>query len=533
MPDHTSNHPYHELPNELIDKVIGFLPRYRFVGANSVHTVCQNWNDLILDAPTLRRKRSKTQIVNSVETEEEALLCLSNENIFNEIRFDKLMKLSLKIAKVREIFLPLLSSADLIEAGKGDISITRNILANETISLNLSEQTTLKGHHEVLAKEYLDQNPTLFLITAYNLSFHINIAKRILALPGFSAAARYSICLQHDLLVDQNLSLVQEVHNQWNDKSELHNFARSHAHRRNVAEFIMDKFADKLAEDPLLYAIMGVHHLDIAKQLFKNKTLCKRLDNAEYLRNILNAHFEICEMVMEDPELISTFVHEDVVFVMFIMHFPRSNVLLNSKKSQLSNAFFDTYGSILELPLVKKLILEAQSQERSLTSYDFKLALANNFLLNPSAFEKYINQPQPNFLLIDIFEKMKLGDLRALQPLILKILADASLRNVLPLDIIHTLARRLQFVREYIVSDEKLISEVLEGKFSNYHNVSQEQFLFACPKIERKILGTLSLRNLLNDKQVEVSSNRQHICEHLKGILTEEAPLSKKTFQGM
>lgn len=535
MPDtKIDQNPYHDLPTELVDKFIGFLPLYRFVGANSVHNVCQSWKDLITENPELSMKPSKGQIVRSVMTEQEVLLVLTNEAIFDEIRFDKLMRLSLKVAKAREFVLPLLDFNDLLEAGKDDIDIARSILASdEASSLIPGQLTTLIGYHEALANEYLDTNPTLFLVTAFNLSIHINIAKRILAMPGFSPAVRYSICLNHDELIEKNLPLVEEVLKNLNDSEELYIFARSHSYRRNVAEFIMERFSDKYANDPSLCAIMAIHHLDIALELFQNKTLCQNIDSAEYLINILNAHFEICEMVMKDPELIANFAYEDIVFTTFLMHFPRSEVFFDNAKFQLDPSFLKTYGAVLELPRVKKVRLEAQGETESSTNCGILLALVYDYLENIIEFEKFIEQPQPNLFLISIFTEMNLSDLKPMAPLILNILADSSLRKFVPCDIIHIWARRLQSVREYIVTDEKLIRQILQGKFFNYLDVDLEEFLYACPTIERKIMRTDSLRVLLNEKQSEVSSNRQYIYEHLKELLVDATlainqPISKQ-----
>lgn len=478
---------FEQLPNEILNNIFNYLPRYSLVGKDSIHTVSKQWNDALPKNP------SNYQLISSIRTEEEAMLLLENARIFDEMDYTWFLRLVLKIERVRDILLPKLNASELYSVASYDVDIARIILGRNLGQFTDDFKLRIRSFHESLCYEYMESREISAREALTLSSVHISIASYILNTPKksekFTNTERFNILrLHHSLDVENLKAYIDLIDKNMKSKFAVAYFnilVREH-HHPAVLDFLVTRYSEIFINHPDTFGTICVYDLERARQLFSQDLLVKQLSKGMLLE-LVSAHFEIAEICISNPDLIVSEYYPDMVFQIIMNHFPRSLSLLRDGKYQFRSDFYQQYGPVLELPrMVQVLTSEGSS------GYDFKVALAHSLFENPELM--FQHNKTLMILLKDIIDELEKTDLLPIQQAIINLFSNEKHLELFDKILALKLIGKMPFLFDLHLVKHKYFEMMLKDESEKLEDYSYKcQYLPHHPILCQKIMDNRAL----------------------------------------
>lgn len=491
MPDVISR--LEEVPLEILDTILGFLPKFSLVGEHSAHKVSYSLNERLKGLHNKSGKLTSKQLVDSILTEEEALHFFDNTKLCDEMNNTWLLRLACKIPRVREALIPKLSylNHEIDSICEYDIDTVRYAVEQEYHS-NYSK-AVMRSYHEQLCLEYLKQN-TIDIDEAMLLSRkHLEVARKILTTPEISEnitiTERFNIIYFHTELVKENIPICEAF---WNDELPLYSiysldqFIAMHGHIPEVADFLFKRFAgDREVPRLIKYTVLlrlAKHHFTIVNE---------KMTEVDWLfmftepgvRTCLDTHFEIAKKFVNKRPGIYIPDYNDNVFYIIMKYFPDSKCFLLDSDYILPSSFYKEYGPVLALPRMQRVLANA-----SATAYDFKFAMAQSLFENPRLFY-YLNDKLKS-LLAEVIDDLSPDDFSLMKPYIIKIFKNEALRKTLngflSLKLIHKIPFELG---DYLMDEDYFNTVIVKNQSKASSKAFNWDFILDNPVLMRKIMN--------------------------------------------
>lgn len=501
-----------DVPDNVLDNILEFLPQYSLVGKHSVGMVCHQWNQKVIDARKSLDAQTSEQIVNSIKTEEEALLFFDNEKIYDEMDFESLLKLASRIQNVRNGLFQRLTEPEIGVVAQFDIDIARSFLESDEYDLEPNDKMAIRGFHDILGHDFLDQQNIPDALEAELLSEHsVSVARRIVSTPeifrNFRLAHCYKIIANHTELVEENLELCGEyldeaMRRDGVYRGPLPEFLAEHGHSRKVADFALNRYADFFNEDLSIFAEIADKHWDIVSERMKQQDL-SRILNSPVVVHFLDAHFEMAKLYVTHPHLVYDGKFDKHVFYILRRMFTESKCFLLDERYQLSASFYKEYGPILALPRMQQVLMNVTS-----TTDDFRVALTHSLLENPVFFD-HVDDDEIS-LLATILDGVSQTDLAVMKPAVIRIFQNEALKNSLHTFLaLKLLSRFPRELREYLM-DETYFCNVILSPDPSVPAEYLSTYFTDNPVLARALKNNEALFNLL------LQSTRDEIMRSLE-----------------
>lgn len=493
---------FEDLPVEMKNTIFNYLPQYTLIGKASVHTVSKQWNEMIKESSSLHQKSSKKQLIDSIQTEEDALLFFENDKICDEMDYKWLLRLAFKIPEVRNAIGLRLEKSELFDLCKYDINNANYFLGLGMEYVSPSDKQIITSEHVTLSHQFLDKHNKIDGDDAVPFSENLLcVAKRILNTPEISQEytkrQRFSIIWGHTQLVEENLEMCSDMLDENIDddeQTEFCNFLIEHGKSRVVADFLLKRYEETFNLRPEFLIILSSYHLHIARQLFAEDTIINEL-TSEILLVITLAHFEMAKELITKPDLVMDEDYADTVFRLIYKHFPDSKCFLLDEKYHLKDSFYKAYGPVLALPRMQMMLASNTS-----TAYDFKVAFAHSLFEHPEIMLQY-NKVLMIFL-AEFIDELHSVDFKAMQPAIIKVFENDKQNNDLDRILGLKLIAKMPFLLDEEQSNENYFRKLFlahETHFSMSYINYRATYLEHHPVIARKVMNSSNLAKLFDD----------------------------------
>lgn len=498
-----------DLPREMVDTIFHFLPQYSLLGKHSVSTVSKQWNNVFTHSSLMHEKATSEQLVDSIQTEEEALLVFDNDKIYHEMNYTQLLRLAFKISDVRKLIYSRLTKSQIYDLCAYDINNARFFLALNIPHITYIERLVITSQNALLCDDFLKDTKKLSAKDAIIISEKISfVARKILNTPRLSKyytnRQRFSIMANHTPLVEENLEFCASMLDKdlaKGDERAFERFLNRHRQSRVVADFLLTRFEPIFTARSYFLANLASCHLHIARRMFEQDAVIKKLDY-HLLLEIIDAHYEMAEKLIANPDLVIKEYYADTVFRIIMKHFPRSKCFLE-KEYHLGADFHIAYGPLLALPRIQQMLASG-----SPSAYDFKVAFAHSLFENP----EIMLQPKKLLMryLADVIDDLRSFDFEAMKPAIIKLLNNLKQRN----DLFYILALQLFGKMPFLFDEQQINGDYFNKVFVVFNFLElpivyknyRDAYLTRYPVMARKIMDTPDL----------VSSLPSHIRESSK-----------------
>ncbi|MBS0286072.1 MAG: hypothetical protein JSR17_02175 [Proteobacteria bacterium] len=320
--------PTEGVPQEILSYIISYLPAYQRVGSKVVNLVSKSWDKASVSYEAKNFSKKVEDIINSCQSEEDAIYILKDENIRKKLTLLELFKIVSFYPAMASELLNFLKEhqttpSDLWRLGATHLTVAEQILSDERLLYKLKKDDLIRliCIHPQIVQEFFDEPE--------KLSTHKNL---MLSFSDLVMIA--SISEENAAKILNNAELCKSL-----TGSDLALLGKNHL---NIAMRILDEpdlcgrldgealallseehatVARRILETERLYSLMdgedlaefGSHHLEIAQQFLKDVKLCKKMGN--FLPILARKHLKVAELMIEDPALRAILKVEDIALV--------------------------------------------------------------------------------------------------------------------------------------------------------------------------------------------------------------------------
>lgn len=297
------------LPNEILVKILNYLPATSFSGITSIQPISKTFCKLAEDK-SLSAKQSKQAILESADNLDNALLILSQTTFLNKLTFEEIFNVanrhpSIRTAILENHCLKKYNKAYLLaHFGKQTLEYAEYILNEPELYQQLEGEDLAKlgiAHFDIAQRIIKSKLLTDRLYQRHLISLgaaHLKIARQWLNDPKIctqlDGTALERLALPHHEIAEQVLNTQSLV-----EKLSPNNLAMLGKHHYNIALAILHQpnLYNRLSAQDLVE--LGRNNSDIASQILDNPALKLQL-NPEYLALLVAPHHDLACALLKD-----------------------------------------------------------------------------------------------------------------------------------------------------------------------------------------------------------------------------------------